>query len=151
VLSFVSALTLSGTALAALVCLEGAPIRAETPQSFAKTKSAALLVDSEAERFVAAPVREVPAVEAATSDPTESPEAVVVPDFTGRSLTSVMREARRLKIRLVAQDAYGERITADFAEGYRVRRQLTEPGTRISPRDVVQVRVRFPAALLQGY
>jgi hypothetical protein len=90
-----------------------------------------------------------PATEPGRAEPAQA-APLLVPDFTGKRLSVARREARALGLKLVARDAYGERISADVAAYYRVRKQLTAAGTPLSPGDVVQVRVR-DAAVAMGY
>ena len=82
------------------------------------------------------------AVEAAT--------LLTVPDFKGKRLSVAMREARKLGL-AVAGTEDGERIRADEASGYRVRRMLTKPGTEVEPGTVIKVAVREIASLGEGY
>jgi hypothetical protein len=143
----VSSLCGSALAVATMLYAEGELARAElalTPE-----------VAQESPRFVAAATvgstlpRDVPARSATTSR--AEPAPLVVPDFTGKRLSVARREARALGLKLVARDAYGDRILPEFAGYYRVKKQLTQVGTRLAPGDTVQVRVReLPGAAL-GY
>jgi hypothetical protein len=70
------------------------------------------------------------------------PAALSMPDFTGKRLSTARKEAKALGLKLVARDAYGDRIEPDFAAFYRVRKQLTQVGAHVKPGDIVHVRVR---------
>ena len=82
------------------------------------------------------------AVEAAT--------LLTVPDFKGTRLSVAMREARKLGLAVAGTEG-GERIRADEASGYRVRRMLTKPGTEVEPGTVIKVAVREVASFGEGY
>lgn len=90
---------------------------------------------------------------AATGGPAGVVEAatlLTVPDFKGKRLSVAMRDARKLGLVLSASDN-GERIRADDASAYRVRRMVTKPGTEVAPGTVIKVAVREIAALGEGY
>jgi len=76
---------------------------------------------------------------------------VVAPELEGKRLSIAQREARKLGLRVVARDEYGDRVPADAGRYYRVRRQLTEAGSQLEPGATIQLRVREIAALTTGY
>ena len=80
----------------------------------------------------------------------EAATLLTVPDFKGKRLSVAMRDARKLGL-VVAGTEDGERIRADEASGYRVRRMLTKPGTEVEPGAVIKVAVREIASLGEGY
>ena len=80
----------------------------------------------------------------------EAATLLTVPDFKGKRLSVAMRDARKLGL-VVAGTEDGERIRADEASGYRVRRMLTKPGTEVEPGTVIKVAVREIASLGEGY
>ncbi len=80
----------------------------------------------------------------------EAATLLTVPDFKGKRLSVAMRDARKLGL-VVSGTEDGERIRADEASGYRVRRMLTKPGTEVEPGAVIKVAVREIASLGQGY
>ena len=86
----------------------------------------------------------VPAVPAAA-------DALVAPDFTGKRLSIARREARKLGLKLVARDEYGNRVPPESAQYYRVRKQKTEAGTELAEGDTIELRVREVAAFASGY
>ena len=116
---------------------KGTPAPAPTPPKDPPKLTLALATAPGANAVVPAA-----AVEAAT--------LLTVPDFKGKRLSVAMREARKLGL-AVAGTEDGERIRADEASGYRVRRMLTKPGTEVEPGTVIKVAVREIASLGEGY
>jgi hypothetical protein len=85
------------------------------------------------------------------SPPPREPTALLtVPDFKGKRLSVAMRDARKLGLK-VRGEADGERIFADEASGYRVRRQATAAGTEVPPGTVIDVAVREVVVAGSGY
>jgi hypothetical protein len=80
----------------------------------------------------------------------EAAALLTVPDFKGKRLSVAMRDARKLGLVVSGTDD-GERIRADEASGYRVRRMLTKPGTEVEPGTVIKVAVREVVSMGQGY
>jgi hypothetical protein len=80
----------------------------------------------------------------------EAAALLTVPDFKGKRLSVAMRDARKLGL-VVSGTEGGERIRADEASGYRVRRMLTKPGTEVEPGTVIKVAVREIASVGEGY
>jgi hypothetical protein len=75
---------------------------------------------------------------------------LTVPDFKGKRLSVAMRDARKLGL-VVSGTEGGERVRADEASGYRVRRMLTKPGSEVAPGTVIKVAVREIVSLGEGY
>jgi hypothetical protein len=100
----------------------------------------------------------LPASSAATA-PTALPSTaradadseLTVPDWKGKRLSVVRREARKLGFTVTAFDEEGERVPAGVGSGYRVRRQLTAAGTPIQPGADVELRVREVLDTASGY
>jgi len=84
----------------------------------------------------------LPAPAAAAEPAGEARPSLTVPDFKGKRLSVARREGRKLGLVISARDDYGQRVAADVAPYYRVRRQLTEAGALVDPGAAVEVRVR---------
>jgi hypothetical protein len=80
----------------------------------------------------------------------EAAALLTVPDFKGKRLSVAMRDARKLGL-VVSGTNDGERIRADEASGYRVRRMLTKPGSEVEPGTVIKVAVREIVSMGEGY
>lgn len=100
-----------------------------------------------------------PAAAAATTAPTalvttpksEGAGAVTLPDWKGKRLSVVRREARKLGLRVTAKDGIGDTIAADEASSWRVHKQLTDAGSEVEPGTTVQVRVNMITDAAMGY
>jgi hypothetical protein len=92
------------------------------------------------------PAKAAPATAVSKTDAT-----LTVPDWKGKRLSVVRREARKLGLHVAAVDDTGEAIPADMASEYRVRRMLTAAGTTVEPGSDVQVRVREIVDAAAGY
>jgi hypothetical protein len=89
----------------------------------------------------------------ATENPFAKSEggAVTLPDWKGKRLSVVRREARKLGLNVTARDSIGDTVPANDGALYRVRKQLTEAGTEVKPGSDVQVRVRMAPEAAEGY
>jgi hypothetical protein len=152
------ALGISGSALVALVALERKPVHAaivREPEAKALEVRApkgppplpAVLVATVEPALDEAAAAQPEAAEAKPAQAT----AVVVPDFTGKRLGAVRREAKKLGLKIAARDGYGERVPAELAPYYRVKKQLTETGSTVPVGSTVQVRVREVEGHASGY
>ena len=91
---------------------------------------------------------------AAPSTAVSKPDAdrtLTVPDWKGKRLSVVRREARKLGLHVAAVDETGDAVPAEMASEYRVRRMLTAAGTAVDPSTDVQVRVREIVDTAAGY
>jgi hypothetical protein len=111
-----------------------------TPKSEPKLTTASL------ERSAPMPATIAPAAVAAKSG-----TLVIVPDWKGKRLSMVRREARKLGLNVEATDGIGDTVPADEASSYRVRRQLVEAGREVEPGSDVPVRVRMIVETAEGY
>ena len=100
-------------------------------------------------RVKAEPSRGAPSAAAPAEEP--STNTVRVPDFTGKRYGQARREAKKLGLKLVARDEYGERVPAELGPYYRVRKQSVEPETALPPGSKVEVRVRATESFASGY
>jgi hypothetical protein len=112
-----------------------------TPKSEPKLTTASL------EKSAPMPATIAPGADAAKSAAT----LVMVPDWKGKRLSVVRREARKLGLNVKATDGIGDTIPADEASSYRVRKQLVEAGSEVEPGSDVPVRVRMVAEMAEGY
>jgi cytoskeletal protein RodZ len=87
---------------------------------------------------------------AAATGPGRAP-GLIVPDWKGKRLSVVRREARKLGFNVKAVDESGETIPAAEASSYRVRRQLTKAGTEVALGADVEVRAREVFDAAEGY
>jgi hypothetical protein len=76
---------------------------------------------------------------------------VTLPDWKGKRLSVVRREARKLGLNVSAMDGSGTNVLADEAYMYRVRKQLVEAGSEVEPGSDVPLRVRMTAEAAEGY
>ena len=76
---------------------------------------------------------------------------VTLPDWKGKRLSVVRREARKLGLNVSAVDNTGYNVPSDEASSYRVRKQLVEAGSEVEPGSDVQLRVRVIAEAAEGY
>ena len=76
---------------------------------------------------------------------------MAVPDWKGKRLSVVQREARKLGLTVTALDGTGDAVPSDEASDYRVRKQLTSAGTAVEPGTDVQLRVRMNVNAATGY
>jgi hypothetical protein len=101
---------------------------------------------------VSPPPGAVPSTAATTTKgKADRDSAVTVPDWKGKRLSVVQREARKLGLTIAAVDGTGESIPSEEASDYRVRKQLTNAGTAVEPGTEVQLRVRMIAEAAMGY
>jgi hypothetical protein len=77
--------------------------------------------------------------------------AVTLPEWKGKRLSVVRREARKLGLNVTAVTGGGDSVPSDEASGYRVRKQLTVAGTEVEPGTNVEVRVREIVDTAEGY
>jgi len=96
------------------------------------------------------PTEAAPSTKTATSK-TDADATLTVPDWKGKRLSVVRREARKLGLHVAAVDDTGEAVPPEMASEYRVRRMLTAAGTSIEPGTDVQVRVREIVDTAAGY
>lgn len=87
----------------------------------------------------------------ATTRKADRDGAVMVPDWKGKRLSVVQREARKLGLTVTAVDGSGEAVPSEEASDYRVRKQLTTAGTAVEPGAEVQLRVRMIVDTAMGY
>jgi len=76
---------------------------------------------------------------------------VTLPDWKGKRLSVVRREARKLGLNVSAVDGSGSDIQADEASAYRVRKQLIDAGSQVEPGSDVPLRVRMTVEAADGY
>jgi hypothetical protein len=115
--------------------IHGVPHELETPVLLDDAQAKALLaLAGPAKTAAPTPTSIVPAARTDASP--------VIPDFKGKRLTAVRREARKLGMFVVAHDAGGDQVDPDMAAMYRVRRQLTAAGSPVRPGTAVEVDVR---------
>jgi len=76
---------------------------------------------------------------------------VAVPDWKGKRLSVVRREARKLGLIVTAIDGAGAPVPSEEASDYRVRKQLTTAGTEVEPGTDVELRVRMVVDAAMGY
>jgi hypothetical protein len=93
----------------------------------------------------------LPAKAAPSTAVSKTDATLTVPDWKGKRLSVVRREARKLGLHVAAVDDTGEAVSADMASEYRVRRMLTAAGTAVEPGADVQVRVREIVDAAAGY
>ena len=91
------------------------------------------------------------ATPSAAASKTDADATLTVPDWKGKRLSVVRREARKLGVHVAAVDDTGEPVAPEMASEYRVRRMLTAVGTSIEPGADVQVRVREIVDTAAGY
>jgi len=88
---------------------------------------------------------------ATTTAKSEDRATVTVPDWKGKRLSVVRREARKLGLNVTGVTGIGDTVPADEASSYRVRKQLTEAGAEVDPGTDVQLRVRMIVDTAEGY
>ena len=133
-------LTVSASALGAVIHFESTPARAAASVAAAPTpRSAPAGAPPAIDEVPVAPPAEAPAPAAASAAPSR---AVAAPDLVGKRLSVARRVARKLGLAIVAHDGDGLRIEGDQFPDYRVRRQSTPAGTSVEPGATVEVRVR---------
>lgn len=93
----------------------------------------------------------LPTKAAPSMSKTDADATLTVPDWKGKRLSVVRREARKLGVHVAAVDDAGEPVAPEMASEYRVRRMLTAAGTAIEPGADVQVRVREIVDTAAGY
>ena len=76
---------------------------------------------------------------------------VTVPDWKGKRLSVVRREARKLGLNVTGTTGGGDAVPAEEASDYRVRKQLVEAGSEVAPGTEVPVRVRMIVDTAEGY
>lgn len=152
-------IAVGAAALVTVVKLEVAPARAGLAIADDPVRPAAAPApSSERKQGTPAPAPTPPkqppkltlAMAAAPAGAVSAATLLTVPDFKGKRLSVAMRDARKLGL-VVTGTENGERITADIASGYRVRRQMTAAGTAVEPGTVIKVGVREIASLGEGY
>jgi hypothetical protein len=100
------------------------------------------------------PAKSAPAATPPALPSTARPDAdstLTVPDWKGKRLSVVRREARKLGFVVTATNENGDVVPGEVASIYRVRRQLTAAGTPIEPGAEVQLRVREIPDSVGGY
>jgi hypothetical protein len=80
-----------------------------------------------------------------------APAALQLPDFKGKRLSLVRREAKKLGLKVIARDEYGQRVSADLAQYYRVRKQLMAAGKPLVAGSTLEVKVREVVDYASGY
>jgi hypothetical protein len=154
VLLSASALCLSSLAVFALARLETVPPRTENllvPEVLHEAGARTLpRVGSATQPSNAQAASVAPQAPGVSGTPAQTAD-VVLPDFTGKRLSLARREAKKLGLKLIARDAYGERIPADMGPYYRVHKQLSAQGTELAPGSSVEVRVRPSGGWAEGY
>jgi hypothetical protein len=131
-------LCLSGAAFMAVARVE-LPARSLPPQ--AQSQATPPIAPSASSTPAASPVA---AAESA-------PSPTLMPDFKGKRLTAVRREAKRLGFRVAARDDLGERVMAEEAYLYRVRRQNIAAGEPVPAAGTLEVTVRETGDSAGGY
>src|SRR5881394_1301803 len=76
---------------------------------------------------------------------------VTLPDWKGKRLSIVRREARKLGLNVNAVDNTGYTVRAGEASNYRVRQQMVDAGIEVAPGAEVQLRVRMTVEAAEGY
>jgi hypothetical protein len=76
---------------------------------------------------------------------------VTVPDWKGKRLSVVRREARKLGLNVTGTTGGGDAVRAEDAPDYRVRKQLVEAGSEVAPGTDIPVRVRMTVEAAEGY
>ena len=146
-------LAVSTLALAGVTYLEAVPARAadgaEPPAAPTSPTAVASIVtpSASAERAPRTPPG-IAVADGTSPRPTTAP--LSLPDFKGQRLSRARREGRRLGLVVVARDDEGQRVPAEMAPYYRVRRQLTPAGATVDPGATVEVQVR-EAETPEGY
>lgn len=92
-----------------------------------------------------------PAAPSTAASKADADSTLTVPDWKGKRLSVVRREARKLGVHVAAVDDTGEEVPPEMASEYRVRRMLTAAGTPVEPGADVQVRVREIVEAAAGY
>lgn len=86
----------------------------------------------------------------ALSDPEPTPE-LAMPDLKGKRLSTAIKDAKKMGLKIVARDEYGTRISAYEAANYRVRKQVIEAGTEFEPGATLKVTAREIYESAGGY
>jgi hypothetical protein len=156
-----AAVAVNATALAGLAYLHSVPVwaraRAEAREAATPVNSATATASpstatpapgaapKDARAATPEKVATLASASAAAAAPATSappPSALLVPDFKGKRLSEARREGKKLGLVITARDEDGERVPADMARYYRVRRQLTTAGTPVDSGAAVELRVR---------
>ncbi|HEY7370651.1 MAG TPA: PASTA domain-containing protein [Polyangia bacterium] len=92
-----------------------------------------------------------PPASTATAVRKDDAALVTVPDWKGKRLSVVRREARKLGLNVTGTTGDGDTVAAVEASDYRVRKQLVEAGSEVAPGTDIPVRVRMTVEAAEGY
>lgn len=84
-------------------------------------------------------------------DDAQPPPELAMPDLKGKRLSTAIKDAKKLGLKIVARDEYGTRISAYEAANYRVRKQMIEAGTEFDPGATLKVTAREIYESAGGY